>query len=128
MVPLGTRIYAVANGRVTLGPYPFYHGTHAIEVNHGKFTVRYCEIRGAADGIAVGSIVAAHDCIAYVGRMFVDSMLHFEMYSNRSFGPLTVESNPGFQRRADLIDPAPYLDRWALEDAEPYDGETDVAE
>lgn len=41
-----------------------------------------------------------------------NSMLHFEMYSNKAFGPLTNKSNMPYQRRSDLIDPTPYLNQW----------------
>lgn len=119
IAPLNTPILAVEDGVVIRGPYPFYHGTEAIEVRHTHFIVRYCEIRGAADGIAVGSPVTEGQVIAYVGRMYHDSMLHFEMYSgvdgdgNTLTGQLTKRDNPPYQRRRDLIDPTPYLDVWA---------------
>jgi murein DD-endopeptidase MepM/ murein hydrolase activator NlpD len=119
IAPLNTPILAVENGVVIRGPYPFYHGTDAIEVRHTHFIVRYCEIRGAAEGIGVGSQVTEGQVIAYVGRMYHDSMLHFEMYSgvdgdgNPLTGQLTQRNNPPYQRRIDLIDPTPYLDAWA---------------
>jgi hypothetical protein len=37
-------------------------------------------------------------------------MLHLEMYSGELEGPLTQMGRP-FDRREDLIDPTPYLDR-----------------
>lgn len=43
-----------------------------------------------------------------------ETMLHFEMYSKQgdsSGQKLTVRSNPPFQRRSDLIDPTPFLER-----------------
>lgn len=55
--PIGTPIYAMDDGQVTNGPYAFYLGTQAIEVNHGKFIARYGEISGAATGITKGSTV-----------------------------------------------------------------------
>ena len=51
--------------------------------------------------------------IGSVGRLTVDSMLHFEMYAGTGRGQLTQRDNPPFQRRPDLIDPTPFLDEWA---------------
>ena len=80
----GTEIYAVENGQVAYGPYLFYRGTYAIEfrLDSGK-VVRYCEIEKVATGVAVGSKLTEGTLIAYVGKMYVDSMLHFELYVNR---------------------------------------------
>ena len=58
--------------------------------------------------------------IAYVGKMYVDSMLHFELYEGTGSGPLTVRSNPPYQRRSDLVDPTSYLDGCALLGATTY--------
>ena len=41
----GTWIYAIADGTVTRGPYPFYCETFALEVDHGEFLARYGEIQ-----------------------------------------------------------------------------------
>ncbi len=113
IVPEGTEIYAVAPGRVSERPYAFYHNTWAIEVTHPNFVARYCEIREPAPGIALGSIVEEGMLIAFVGRMYVDSMLHFEMYDGTAHGGLTDRSRPPYCRRRDLIDPTPYLNDWA---------------
>ena len=112
IAPEGTEIFAVDNGVIAAGPYMFYHGTYALEVRHGNFTIRYCEIRGAAPGIRPGVNVIQGQVIAYVGRMLRDSMLHFEMYDGSASGALTQRGNPPYQRRRDLIDPTSYLDRW----------------
>lgn len=114
IAPEGTDIFAVGSGIVVLGPYPFYRGTYAIEVRHSNFIARYCEIRGTAQGVGVGSQVQEGQLIAYVGRMYQDSMLHFEMYSGAAQGPLTQRNNPPYQRRDDLIDPTPHLDQWPV--------------
>jgi len=114
IAPIGTKIIAVEQGTVIRGPYPFYHGTYALEVRHTSFIARYCEIRGAAAGVGPGTAVRGGQVIAYVGRMHADSMLHFEMYSGQGHGPLTRRDNPPYQRRDDLIDPTPYLDRWPV--------------
>jgi murein DD-endopeptidase MepM/ murein hydrolase activator NlpD len=112
IAPEGTKIYAVHDGTIVRGPYHFYHGTHAIEVDHGDFTVRYCEIKKVAQGLRVGSQIAAGQVIAYVGKMYHSSMLHFEIYSGVASGALTQPNNSPYRRRSDLKDPTPYLDLW----------------
>ena len=114
IAPKGTNIFAVGSGTVVLGPYLFYRGTYAIEVRHSTFIARYCEIRGTAKGVGTGTQVKEGQVIAYVGRMYRDSMLHFEMYSGAAKGPLTQRKNPPYQRRSDLIDPTPYLNSWPV--------------
>ncbi len=43
--PVGTPIFAIAAGEIILAPYPFYLGTHALEVFHpGIGVVRYGEV------------------------------------------------------------------------------------
>ena len=97
------------------GPVDFYHGTKAIEVQHPGFVVRYCEIRGAAKGVQTGTHVTAGQIIAYVGRMYTMSMLHFELYAGTQRGPLTDPRRKPFMRRSDLVDPTPLLDRLSRE-------------
>jgi murein DD-endopeptidase MepM/ murein hydrolase activator NlpD len=116
IVPLGTEIYAVEDGTLIGGPYFFYHGTYAIEVRHPNFIARYCEILDPRQGgIRLSSRrIVRGQVIAKVGRMYTDSMLHFEMYSGTATGGLTRRNRPPFMRRSDLIDPAPFLDSWAI--------------
>ena len=116
LAPKGTEIYAVETGEVVRGPYPFYHGTDAIEFklkSSGRI-VRYSEIGSAAAGVAIGTTVQEGSVIAYVGKMYKSSMLHFEMYEGTASGHLTNRSNPPFQRRKDLFDPGDYLDNCTL--------------
>lgn len=115
IAPKGTEIYAVEKGKVTYGPYLFYRGTYAIEftLDSGK-VVRYCEIEKVASGVTVGTVLEEGSLIAYVGKMYVSSMLHFELYEGTGAGSLTVRSNPPYQRRSDLLDPTDYLDSGAL--------------
>jgi murein DD-endopeptidase MepM/ murein hydrolase activator NlpD len=116
IAPKGTEIYAVEDGEVVRGPYPFYHGTDAIEfklTSSGR-VVRYGEIKSAAPGVHVGTKLKEGDLIAFVGKMHSSSMLHFEMYDGSATGNLTDRSNKGFQRRKDLIDPTEYLDGCTL--------------
>jgi len=39
------------------------------------------------------------------------SMLHLELYKGTAFGRLTNRKNRPYQRRSDLINPTPYLDK-----------------
>lgn len=112
IAPEWTKIYAVAEGEIIRGPYRFYRGTFAIEVQHPNFIARYTEIKEVAVGLRVGSKISKGQVIAYVGKMYVDSMLHFELYRGDGTGRLTQRNNPPFQRRSDLINPTPFLDVW----------------
>ncbi len=112
--PLGAHVLAVAGGHVIRGPYYFYSGTWAIEVDHGDFVVRYGEISGnQVAGIQEGAKVTAGQLIGYVGHLQIKahSMLHFEMYRGTAQGRLAQHGNK-YSRRHDLMDPTPYLDRW----------------
>ena len=111
IAPVGTPIYAIRDGVVVIeaGTY-FYHGTRSLAVKHSDgVIVRYCEIAKAAPGLRLGSPVSSGQIIAYVGKMFHLSMLHFELYKGTGDGPLTNKSNKPFQRRSDLIDPTQLL-------------------
>lgn len=111
IVPLGTNVVAVMDGKITLGPYHFYRGTYALEIRHSNgMVVRYSEVKPqVAPGIARGVEVKQGQVLGYVGKMFNTSMLHIEMYSGSGTGQLTQRGNPPYFRRADLLDPTPYL-------------------
>lgn len=111
--PAGTEILAVADGKILRGPYPFYDGVAALEVDHPSIgIIRYGEISHAADLIRPGVEVKAGQVIAFVGKMVhvPQSMLHFELYGGTGNGPLTDRTRPPFLRRADLVDPTEFLD------------------
>ncbi len=122
--PQGTPIYAVADGKVTLGPYFFYNGTYALEVDHGSFIARYGEVQQATL-VKKGDKVKAGQKIARVGHLVgitvPSDMLHFELFGKKAEGPLTVPVGQSkkradgvpFLRRKDLLDPTPFLDKWS---------------
>lgn len=126
----GTKIYAVDEGTVLqASAHGFYRKTDketgkvifdvgSIEIKHPNFVARYCEIKGLADGVRKQERVAKGQLIAFVGKMRVSSMLHFELYEGTATGRLTDRKASGpkkdFQRRSDLLDPTPYLDAWTL--------------
>jgi hypothetical protein len=72
-----------------------------------------CEIKGLARGVHVGSKLKEGDPIAFVGKMYRDSMLHFEMQGTAT-GGLSDPSNKPYNRRKDLMDPTEYLDACIL--------------
>jgi murein DD-endopeptidase MepM/ murein hydrolase activator NlpD len=120
----GTWIYAIGDGTVTRGPYPFYCETFALEVDHGDFLARYGEIQ-ARTTVKEGDRIQAGEQIAKVGHLVgiqvPSDMLHLELYDKSASGPLTItdaarskkrpDGTP-FMRRKDLIDPTPRLNQW----------------
>jgi murein DD-endopeptidase MepM/ murein hydrolase activator NlpD len=89
--------------------------------------VRYCEIQGVAKGVRVGSKLKEGDVIAFVGKMWKDSMLHFELYDGTATGRLTDRSNKPYERREDLIDPTEYLDSCTLKNVLTTTPQTEAA-
>lgn len=119
---MGTPVYAIADGAITVSPYYFYAGTYAIEVDHCGKIVRYGELLPNASidrslvflpDIKRGYKVRKSEVIGYVGKLIghQSSMLHIEMYAGTARGPLTDKNsgNP-YQRRADIIDPTGILE------------------
>ncbi len=127
-----TDIFALADGVVKRGPYPFYLKTFAVEIDHGPFVARYGEIAPEqAWAVEEGDQVERGQKIGRIGiltnkngsRLGVPSMmLHLELYDKTETGKLTRASGtsarnsagvPYFRRR-DLIDPTGFLHRAAL--------------
>lgn len=119
--PVGTTIHAISSGTVTLGPYLFYAGTYALEIDHGGFLARYGEIQQKAL-VRAGDRVEAGQPIAKVGKLIGmnNAMLHLELYDKSASGPLTVKNKSTkrtakgvpYMRRADLINPTEKLNEW----------------
>lgn len=129
MAPLGTDVYAIADGVVedvarTFKPFLM---VGVIAIRHGLFTIRYCEVIPESIFWAQkGALVKEGQVIAKVGRMNKLSMLHFEQYAGTVNGPLSNTKNPPFMRRSDLMDPTPLLDqlRGRIRAAEPSQATT----
>jgi murein DD-endopeptidase MepM/ murein hydrolase activator NlpD len=113
--PYLTQIRAISDGIVIQPAYSFYDGTNALEVTHpGIGVVRYGEISSAkVIKFKAGEKVTAGQLIAYVGKLDTlnRAMLHFELYSGKSSGALTVRSNLPYQRRKDLLNPTDLMDK-----------------
>ncbi|MCP4547262.1 MAG: M23 family metallopeptidase [bacterium] len=114
--PADTPVLAIKDGRIITKPYPFYLGTMALEVDHGNCVVRYGELDRIAVGLEIGTIISAGQLIAYIGELdgLGVSMLHMEMYTGRTPGPLTDRGNLPFLRRGDLINPTSFLESAVL--------------
>jgi murein DD-endopeptidase MepM/ murein hydrolase activator NlpD len=111
VAPRGTPVFAIDDGIVEEYAPSFFRGTSAISVRHPGYVARYCELDPASvAALRPGMKVRAGQQIAAVGKMSHDSMLHFELYSGKSRGALTMRTNPPFQRRYDLLDPTAFLD------------------
>jgi murein DD-endopeptidase MepM/ murein hydrolase activator NlpD len=119
--PVGTVIHAITSGTVVRGPYDFYQGTYALEIDHGTFLARYGEIQQSAM-VHVGDHVSPGQPIAKVGdlNVIVASMLHLELYDKSATGALNVLGPGGavrsdgvpFKRRKDLFNPTAKLNEW----------------
>ena len=141
LAPAGIEVYAVEKGTVWYGPRSFFLSgpqhrvdgksvcnedatcimTYEVAIIHPTFIVRYGEVGiKRAEGIANGKEVSEGQVIGWVGAQAVNTMLHFEMYSNPDdLESLTQEHNKfyvnfpktkkNFKRRKDLMDPTNYL-------------------
>ncbi len=113
--PLGEEIVAVSPGTVVRGLSYFYESTYELEVRGpGGFIVRYGEVLGRGPkGVGLGATIKQGQVVGLVGQTTSPHpMLHFELYSGKGSGPLTVFSSPGFERRSDLLNPTDYLTKW----------------
>lgn len=120
--PAGTIVRAVADGEVAESRY-FDLGVDQISIIHGHLVVRYCEIRNRL--VKPGDRVERGQPIAEVGVLqkikVPSNMLHLEVYESSTdprIESLTNVSNSPYQRRRDLVDPTPYVDKMQFE---PYD-------
>lgn len=128
VVPAGTEVLAMEDGRIIRGPYQFVTyrqgttqtTTYAIDVAHAAFIARYCEISPVLpSGIRAGATVTQGQVIAAVGLQVGHSMLHFEMFNDpgrldiltdRSEHRYLYVPQASYKRRNDLLDPTDYLD------------------
>lgn len=129
--PVGTPVLAIGDG--TVKKYYQFTGepvsdvglvTYAVEVEHEGYVVRYGEIAKGSLTVSPGKTILKGQKLAEVGKVGSDPMLHFEMYFGTRIGNLSDKSNGAdgvydmvpkrnYKRRADLLDPGPYLDRMA---------------
>lgn len=118
--PAGTVVRAMSDGKV-INVYAFYCGTWAIEIDHGSFIARYGEIDPDQNKIFVdkGDTVKRGEQIAVVGVLIgikvPSNMLHLELYASTSHASLTEKGSPPYQRRNDLFDPTPSIDKASMQ-------------
>ena len=111
VVPHGTPVLAMEDGVIVRPPYKFFLDTWAIEVQHGAFLARYCEIDRKTE--VKSGCVRKGQVIAYVGNQPGGDMLHLELFKGTESGDLTTArtaKNAPYYRRKDLMDPTPILD------------------
>jgi hypothetical protein len=101
----------MASGTVIGGPYPFFRGTFALEIQHPQFIARYCEIAAVAE-VGLGDSVMEGQVIAYVGDQPGSDMLHLEFFRGTRTGSLSFSAgtHPPFDRRDDVFNGVSFLD------------------
>lgn len=121
LAPVGSPVYAMADGIVRDTQSYFYESTYSIEIQHGSKVVRYGELLASAANsshlgflahLKKGVFVKKGAVIGYVGQLNSgNSMLHLEIYSGAESGPLTQRrSSSQYKRRTDLLNPTRILD------------------
>lgn len=125
--PAYEKIYAVSDGVLVQEEKEFYLGTFYVTYQHGPFLIRYGEIHGGSSTKKkAGDTIKKGELLAKVGLMYKDSkkkirydasgarghMLHLEMYSKGNDHSALRGSKKPYYRRADIMDPGPYLDIW----------------
>lgn len=123
--PTGTWVHAITGGTVTVGPYKFYAQSYAVEINHGTFIARYCEMKPdiavkQGDRVTAGQRLGRVANLIAMGISVPENMLHIELYNGSASGGLTVKGSASvkradgvpYSRRADLMDPTSYVDQW----------------
>jgi hypothetical protein len=104
----GTPVLAMDWGIVLSDAKPFFRGTYALEIRHPDFIARYCEIDRKVE-VGMNDIVLEGQVIGYVGDQPGDDMLHIEFFTGELQGELS-QSNPPYDRRADIFDGSSILD------------------
>lgn len=113
----GEQAVSLTEGKVVRGLYSFYQGTYALEVQYpGGFIARYGELTGkVVKNASTGAKVTRGQTLGYIGTVnsgCCAPMLHFEIYSGKSKGPLSTKGGTRFRRRVDLVDPTKHLLKW----------------
>lgn len=113
---IGDKVRAVAPGQVIREPYLFKKNTMAVDVRHeGGFVVRYGEISQRDFGMRLNGPVQRGQQIGSMAKLACCApMLHLEIYSGASSGPLTLKGVGRYHRRSDLVDPTKYIQKWPL--------------
>lgn len=123
IVPIYTPVYAVERGKVLEVPKSaFFQDTYSVIVRHNDFIVRYAEL-DKNRLVKEGDEIEAGTQLGVVGvNNKGRGMLHLEMFKGTATGPYKRVDNStydfvtsgNYQRRRDLMDPTPYLEKWKL--------------
>src|SRR5262245_38499234 len=110
--PPGTPVLAMDSGIVMRGPYSFYSGTFAIEIQHPQFLCRYGEIARNTE-VHAGDRVVEGQVIGYVGNQPGQDMLHIEFFTGERAGDLSTSpgTHPPYDRRDDVFNGVNFLDQ-----------------
>lgn len=116
--PVGTPVFAVDEGYVVEIGKNFKYETSVVGIGHGDlYEDDYIVVRyGEVDTIMVqlGTKVERGQMIAKVGKQPGGTQLHLEMFRGDQTGEYLQENSLPFKRRADIIDPTPYLESWEV--------------
>lgn len=96
--PVGTPVYAIADGTVTAKYWDKKGGGNVLKLKHTNgYTSSYLHLKGYAKGINVGTRVSQGQTICYVGNTGASTGPHldFRVYKNgKAIDPLKIPSNP----------------------------------
>ncbi len=107
--PPGTPVLAMEGGVVLRGPYGFFRGTMALEIQHSQFIARYCELDARTE-VKAGDQVMEGQVIGYIGNQPGLDMLHMEFFKGTLNGDLTDKRYPPYERRKDVFNGSEVLD------------------
>ncbi len=95
--PVGTPVYAIADGTVTAKYWDKKGGGNVLKLKHTNgYTSSYLHLKGYAKGINVGTRVSQGQTICYVGNTGTSTGPHldFRVYKNgKAIDPLKIPSN-----------------------------------
>lgn len=118
----GEPVYAVKSGQIVgciQVARSSWGNTQWIAVDHGDFIARYCEISDLAKTsgkVYQGELLGKVKTTTYAPKQ---PMLHFEIFSKSANGDFDVAFDTSLKvnghptgRRADLVNPTEYLEKW----------------